>query len=146
SRPPKGAREVSGTEVPIKRVPELVPDDVARKSGLKLDQKAPAARPEEPADYDAIIFGTRRASAMAAQMRNCLDWRLALRRDHNRRQRRQPQAERQRVGPYPLPGPARRGDHPRAGRLSQTNRRSKHRWDFWSTASGRISGTTPRRA
>ena len=69
-----GARAVPGTEVVIKRVPELVPDDVARKSGLKLDQKAPIAKPDELGDYDAIIFGTpTRFGNMAAQMRNFLD-------------------------------------------------------------------------
>src|SRR3546814_2942586 len=46
-----GARSVACTEVTIKRVPELVPEDVAKKSGFKLDQKAPIAKPEELADY-----------------------------------------------------------------------------------------------
>ena len=70
----EGARSVSGTEVTIKRVPELVPEDVARKSGFKLDQKAPIARPEELPDYDAVIFGTpTRFGNMTAQMRNFLD-------------------------------------------------------------------------
>lgn len=70
----EGARAVPGTEVVIKRVPELVPEEVARKSGLKLDQKAPVARPDELGDYDAIIFGTpTRFGNMAAQMRNFLD-------------------------------------------------------------------------
>lgn len=70
----EGARSVSGTEVTVKRVPELVPEDVARKSGMKLDQDAPIATPNELADYDAIIFGTpTRYGNMAAQMRNFLD-------------------------------------------------------------------------
>lgn len=69
-----GAKQVAGTEVTIKRVPELVPDDVARKSGIKLNQAAPVATPAELADYDAIIFGTpTRFGNMAAQMRNFLD-------------------------------------------------------------------------
>ena len=69
-----GAREVEGTQVTIKRVPELVPAEVARKSGMKLDQRAPIAEPKELADYDAIIFGTpTRFGNMAAQMRNFLD-------------------------------------------------------------------------
>ncbi len=69
-----GAREVAGTQVTIKRVPELVPAEVARKSGMKLDQRAPIAEPKELADYDAIIFGTpTRFGNMAAQMRNFLD-------------------------------------------------------------------------
>jgi NAD(P)H dehydrogenase (quinone) len=70
----EGARSVAGTEVAIKRVPELMPDDVARKAGVKLDQKAPLAKPDELPDYDAIIFGTpTRFGNMAAQMRNFLD-------------------------------------------------------------------------
>jgi NAD(P)H dehydrogenase (quinone) len=69
-----GARSVPGTEVTVKRVPELMPDEVARKAGAKLDQRAPIARPEELADYDAVIFGTpTRFGNMAAQMRNFLD-------------------------------------------------------------------------
>ena len=70
----EGAREVPDTEVTIKRVPELVPEEVARNSGIKLDQDAPVAKPAELADYDAIIFGTpTRFGNMAAQMRNFLD-------------------------------------------------------------------------
>jgi NAD(P)H dehydrogenase (quinone) len=53
----EGARSVEGVEVTIKRVPELVPEEVARKSGMKLDQKAPIATIDELPDYDAIIFG-----------------------------------------------------------------------------------------
>ncbi|MGH6882073.1 MAG: flavodoxin domain-containing protein, partial [Hypericibacter sp.] len=45
-----GAREVGGAQVTIKRVPELVPEDVARKSGMKLDQKVPIATIDEIAD------------------------------------------------------------------------------------------------
>jgi NAD(P)H dehydrogenase (quinone) len=70
----EGARSVSGTEVALKRVPELVPEDVARKAGVKVDQKAPLATVDELAGYDAIIFGTpTRFGNMAAQMRNFLD-------------------------------------------------------------------------
>jgi len=70
----EGARKVAGTEVTIKRVPELVPEEVAKKAGVRLDQKAPIAKPAELADYDAIIFGTpTRFGNMAAQMRNFLD-------------------------------------------------------------------------
>lgn len=70
----EGAGEVDGTEVTVKRVPELVPEEVARKSGMKLDQDAPIAEPKELADYDAVIFGTpTRFGNMAAQMRNFLD-------------------------------------------------------------------------
>ncbi|BAL23873.1 NAD(P)H:quinone oxidoreductase [Azoarcus sp. KH32C] len=70
----EGARSVDDTEVVIKRVPELMPEDVAKKAGVKLDQKAPIATPGELADYDAIIFGTpTRFGNMASQMRNFLD-------------------------------------------------------------------------
>ncbi len=70
----EGAASVDGTEVTVKRVPELMPKDVAEKAGVKLDQEAPIATPEELADYDAIIFGTpTRFGNMAGQMRNFLD-------------------------------------------------------------------------
>jgi NAD(P)H dehydrogenase (quinone) len=55
-------------------VPEIMPEEVARKAGVKLDQEAPIASPGELADYDAVIFGTpTRFGNMAAQMRNFLD-------------------------------------------------------------------------
>jgi len=70
----EGARGVAGTDVTIKRVPELMPDDVVESMGAKVDQAAPIATPDELADYDAIIFGTpTRFGNMAAQMRNFLD-------------------------------------------------------------------------
>jgi NAD(P)H dehydrogenase (quinone) len=70
----KGAASVPGVEVTVKRVPELVPDDVARNAGMKLDQDAEVATPQELAEYDAIIFGTpTRFGNMASQMRNFLD-------------------------------------------------------------------------
>ncbi|MFZ3048239.1 MAG: NAD(P)H:quinone oxidoreductase [Desulfatirhabdiaceae bacterium] len=70
----EGARGVVGTEVIIKRVPELMPEDVARKAGAKLDQAAPIATVDELPNYDAIIFGTpTRFGNMCAQMRNFLD-------------------------------------------------------------------------
>lgn len=70
----EGAARVAGAEVIVKRVPELVPPDVARSSGFKLDQSAPLAVPEELEQYHAIVFGTpTRFGNMAAQMRNFLD-------------------------------------------------------------------------
>jgi len=70
----EGARGVEGTEVTVKRVPELMPEDVARKAGAKLDQPAPIASVAELPEYDAIIFGTpTRFGNMCAQMRNFLD-------------------------------------------------------------------------
>lgn len=69
----QGARD-AGAQVDVKRVPELVPDDVARQSGIKLDQAAPICTVDELPQYDAIIFGTpTRFGNMAAQMRNFLD-------------------------------------------------------------------------
>lgn len=70
----EGAASVPGTEVFVKRVPELVPEAVAAASGMKTDQGAPIATPDELVEYDAIIFGTpTRFGNMAAQMRNFLD-------------------------------------------------------------------------
>jgi NAD(P)H dehydrogenase (quinone) len=70
----EGVRQVPGATVVVKRVPELVPEEVAKQFHIKLDQKAPIAQPAELADYDAIIFGTpTRFGNMAAQMRNFLD-------------------------------------------------------------------------
>ncbi|MGI6299711.1 MAG: NAD(P)H:quinone oxidoreductase [Verrucomicrobiota bacterium] len=70
----EGARSVEGADVTVKRVPETMPLDVAKKNGAKLDQPAPVATPAELTDYDAIIFGTpTRFGNMAAQMRNFLD-------------------------------------------------------------------------
>lgn len=64
----------AGAEATIKRVPELVPEEVARKSGIKLDQAAPVATVDELPSYDAIVFGTpTRFGNMTAQMRNFLD-------------------------------------------------------------------------
>lgn len=68
-----GVRD-AGAEVVVKRVPETVPAEIAKKSGFKLEQKAPVATVEELADYDAIIFGTpTRFGNMAGQMKNFLD-------------------------------------------------------------------------
>lgn len=70
----EGARSAEDIEVTVKRVPETMPLDVAKKSGAKLDQAAPVASPGELADYDAIIFGTpTRFGNMAGQMRNFFD-------------------------------------------------------------------------
>jgi NAD(P)H dehydrogenase (quinone) len=51
-----GVRE-AGAQVDIKRVPELVPEEIARKSHYKLDQAAPTAKVEDLANYEAIIVG-----------------------------------------------------------------------------------------
>ncbi len=74
----EGAR-AAGAEAVVKRVPELVPPEVARKAGYKLDQPAPEAEPGELADYDAMILGTpTRYGNMCSQMRNFLDQTGAL--------------------------------------------------------------------
>jgi NAD(P)H dehydrogenase (quinone) len=60
--------------VDVKRVPETVPEDVARGSGYKLDQAAPVATVEELADYDAIVIGTgTRYGRLTSQMAAFLD-------------------------------------------------------------------------
>ena len=70
----EGAQRVPGVHTVVKRVRELVPADIARASGILVDQKAPIAEPGELENYDAIIFGTpTRFGNMAAQMRNFLD-------------------------------------------------------------------------
>ena len=69
----QGARD-AGAEVAVKRVPELVPEEIARKSHFKLDQAAPIATIEELPNYDAIIIGVpTRFGNMPAQMKNFLD-------------------------------------------------------------------------
>ena len=69
----EGAR-AGGATVDVKRVPELVPEEIARKSHFKLDQVAPVAKVEELADYDAIVVGTgTRFGRMSSQRANFLD-------------------------------------------------------------------------
>ncbi|HEY0330165.1 MAG TPA: NAD(P)H:quinone oxidoreductase [Rhodopseudomonas sp.] len=69
----EGARE-AGAQVDIKRVPELVPPEVAKASHYKLDQAAPIATVDDLANYDAIIIGTgTRFGRIASQMANFLD-------------------------------------------------------------------------
>jgi NAD(P)H dehydrogenase (quinone) len=69
----EGAKSAGATVV-VKRVPELVPEDVAKSMHYKLDQKAPIAKPEELADYDAVIFGTgTRFGGPTAQLKNFID-------------------------------------------------------------------------
>lgn len=70
----EGCRKVEGAKATIKRVEELVPDDVLEDSGAKTDQDAPVASVDELPEYDAIIFGSpTRFGNMCAQMRNFLD-------------------------------------------------------------------------
>jgi len=69
-----GAGSIDGVTVALKRVPELMSEDAMAGAGMKIDQGAPLAMPEELAEYDGIIFGTpTRFGNMSAQMRNFLD-------------------------------------------------------------------------
>src|SRR5208283_2534061 len=66
----EGAR-AAGAEVDVKRVPENVPEEIAKAAHFKLDQRAPAAKVEDLGNYDAIIVGAptrfgRMPSAMAS--------------------------------------------------------------------------------
>jgi len=71
----EGAAAVTGTAVTVKRVPELVPEEVQKSAGFKTDQAAPVLEdPNELAEYDAIVVGTpTRFGNMASQMRNVWD-------------------------------------------------------------------------
>jgi NAD(P)H dehydrogenase (quinone) len=69
----EGARE-AGAQVDIKRVPELVPEKVARNSHYKVDQGASVAKIDDLIAYDAIIIGTgTRFGRLSSQMANFLD-------------------------------------------------------------------------
>jgi NAD(P)H dehydrogenase (quinone) len=69
----EGAKS-AGADVTVKRVPELVPEEVAKSSHFKLDQQAPIATVDELAEYDAIIVGAgTRFGTVASQMRNFWD-------------------------------------------------------------------------
>lgn len=64
----EGAR-AGGSEVDVKRVPETVPEEIARQSGYKLDQPAPIAEVDDLKNYDAIIVGCgTRYGRIAGQM------------------------------------------------------------------------------
>jgi NAD(P)H dehydrogenase (quinone) len=69
----EGARS-AGATVDIKRVPETVPEQVAKGAHFKLDQAAPIATVDELPNYDAIIVGApTRYGRMPGQMANFLD-------------------------------------------------------------------------
>lgn len=64
----------AGGAVDVKRVPELVPEEVAKASGYKLDQIAPVAKIEDLENYDAIVVGTgTRFGRISSQMASFLD-------------------------------------------------------------------------
>ena len=69
----EGARS-TGATVDIKRVPETVPEEIAKGAHFKLDQAAPIAKVEDLAEYDAIIIGApTRFGRLASQMAAFLD-------------------------------------------------------------------------
>ncbi len=69
----EGARS-AGAIVDIKRVPETVPEEIAKAGHFKLDQEAPVASINDLADYDAIVVGTgTRFGRMSSQMAAFLD-------------------------------------------------------------------------
>lgn len=69
----EGARR-TGASVDVKRVPETVPQDIARNAHFKLDQNAPVATVPELANYDAIVIGApTRFGRMPSQMASFLD-------------------------------------------------------------------------
>jgi len=69
-----GVRAVEDIRVTVKRVPELMPDDVMAAAGMKVEQPAPVAEPAELAEYDGIILGTpTRFGNMTSQMRYFFD-------------------------------------------------------------------------
>jgi NAD(P)H dehydrogenase (quinone) len=69
----EGVRE-GDAEADIRRVPELVPEAVARSSHYKMDQPAALATVGELAGYDAIIVGSgTRYGRITSQMANFWD-------------------------------------------------------------------------
>ena len=74
----EGVREIKGTEVALRRVPETLSEEVLGKMGAVEAQKAlshvPVCTVDELASADAIIFGTpTRFGNMCGQMRQFLD-------------------------------------------------------------------------
>jgi len=70
----EGARSVDGVTVDIKRVPELVPEALAKSSGYKMDQAAPIAVVADLENYAAVIVGAgTRYGTASSQMRNFWD-------------------------------------------------------------------------
>lgn len=64
----------AGLEADVKRVPELMPEDIAKAHHFKTEQHAPIATTDELVDYDAIIVGApTRFGRLPAQMANFWD-------------------------------------------------------------------------
>ncbi|WP_375784615.1 NAD(P)H:quinone oxidoreductase [Bradyrhizobium sp. Pha-3] len=69
----EGARN-AGAQADVKRVPETVPEAIAKGAHFKLDQVAPIATVADLENYDAIIVGTgTRFGRMSSQMAAFLD-------------------------------------------------------------------------
>jgi len=69
----EGARG-AGATVDVKRVPETVPEDIAKNGHFKLEQSAPIAKVDELEHYDAIIIGApTRYGRMPSQIAAFLD-------------------------------------------------------------------------
>jgi len=69
----EGARN-TGATVDIKRVPETVPEDIAKGAHFKLDQAAPVATVADLEHYDAIIIGApTRFGRLPSQLAAFLD-------------------------------------------------------------------------
>lgn len=69
----EGAKS-AGADVTVMRVPELVPEEVAKASHYKMDQPAAVAKVDDLIEYDAIIVGAgTRFGTVASQMRNFWD-------------------------------------------------------------------------
>lgn len=69
----EGAR-AAGATVDVKRVPETVPEEIAKSAHFKLNQDAPVAAVADLEAYDAIIVGTgTRFGRMSSQMAAFLD-------------------------------------------------------------------------
>ena len=69
----EGAR-AAGATVELKRVPETVPEEIARPAHFKLDQAAPVATVAELEGYDAIIVGCpTRFGRMPSQLASFFD-------------------------------------------------------------------------
>ena len=58
-----GVRAVDGVHVSVKRVPELIPEDVMRRAGMKVDQPAPIADPQNSPITTASFSARPPASA-----------------------------------------------------------------------------------
>ena len=69
----EGAK-AAGAIVDVKRIPEIVPEVIARANHFKLDQAAPVATIDQLADYDAIIVGGgTRFGRISSQVASFLD-------------------------------------------------------------------------